>query len=72
MAVALSLESVYELVDGLLGGVNIANLVLRLTLYSAFLLLGVRVATALGSTLARRLIAEIARRLPPPVKARAR
>ncbi|KNC17715.1 hypothetical protein AC792_13850 [Arthrobacter sp. RIT-PI-e] len=56
VAVALSLEPVYELVDGVLGGANAANLVLRLTLYAAFLLLGVRVAAALGSSPARRLI----------------
>ena len=56
-AVALSLGPIYEAVDGILGGVNVANLALRLILYTVFLLLGMRVAAALGSPLARRLIA---------------
>ncbi|VDR30884.1 Uncharacterised protein [Arthrobacter agilis] len=56
VAVALSLGPIYEGVDGVLGGVNLANLLLRLALYAVFLLLGVRMAAAFGSSLARRLI----------------
>lgn len=57
LAVGLSIEPIYAAVDGLLGGVNVANLVLRFALYAVFLLLGVRMAAAFGSPLARRLVA---------------
>ncbi|MDQ0736789.1 hypothetical protein [Arthrobacter agilis] len=56
LAVGLSIAPIYEAVDGLLGAVNIANLLLRLTLYTVFVLLGIRVAAAFDSPLARRLI----------------
>ncbi|MHA7218839.1 hypothetical protein ACX80L_08080 [Arthrobacter sp. MDT1-48-3] len=56
VAVGLSIVPIYEAVDGVLGGVNIANLLLRLTLYAVFVLLGVRTAAAFGSSLARRLV----------------
>lgn len=56
-AVALSLSPIYLVVDGFLGGVNLANLMLRLILFAVFLLLGIRMAAAFGSKLARRLIA---------------
>jgi hypothetical protein len=55
-AVALSLSPIYLVVDGFLGGVNVANLMLRLLLFAVFLLLGVRMAAAFGSVFARRLI----------------
>lgn len=56
VAVALSLDPVYLLVDGLLGGVNIANLLIRLCLYAIMILLGMRCAAAFGSKGARTLI----------------
>ena len=56
-AIALSLAPIYLVVDGLLGGVNVANLMLRLILFAVFLLLGIRMASAFGSVHARRLIA---------------
>ncbi|THJ65170.1 hypothetical protein E8P82_12720 [Arthrobacter echini] len=56
-AVALSIEPLYDAVDGMLGGVNAANLLLRLILYAVLALLGVRVAAAFESPLVRRLIA---------------
>ena len=56
-AVALSLSPIYLAVDGFIGGVNLANLMLRLILFAVFLLLGIRMAAAFGSALARRLIA---------------
>ena len=57
MAVGLSIEPIYEAVDAFLGGMNATNLMLRLALYAVFMLLGMRVAAALGSSLARRLVA---------------
>ena len=56
VAVALSLPHIYLAVDSLLGGVNIANLVIRLSLYAIMLLLGMRGAAAFGSERALRLI----------------
>lgn len=56
VAVGLSITRIYEPVDGILGGVNVANLMLRLALYAVFVLLGVRMAAAFGSPLARRLV----------------
>ncbi|WP_104181095.1 hypothetical protein [Arthrobacter sp. B0490] len=56
VAVGLSIPPIYEAADGLLGSVNIANLLLRLALYTVFLLIGVRMAAAFDSPLARRLV----------------
>lgn len=49
VAVALSLAPIYLFVDGLLGGTNIANLIIRFSLYAIMLLLGSRCAAAFGS-----------------------
>ena len=56
VAVALSLAPIYLFVDGLLGGVNLANLVIRISLYVVMLLLGARCAAAFGSDRARKFI----------------
>jgi hypothetical protein len=56
VAVALSLPPVYLAVDGLLGGANIANLIIRFSLYAIMLLLGIRGAAAFGSGRALRFI----------------
>ena len=56
VAVGLSIAPIYKAVDGLLGGVNVANFLLRLALYVVFVLLGARMAAAFGSRLARRLV----------------
>lgn len=56
VSVALAITPIYDAVDGLLGGVNLANLLLRMALYAVFVLLGVRMAAAFGSPLARRLV----------------
>lgn len=56
VAVGLSIDPIYLAVDGALGGVNVANLMLRMALYAVFLLLGIRTAAAFGSARARRLI----------------
>lgn len=55
-AVGLSLPPIYHAVDGVLGGVNVANLLLRFILYAVFMLLGIRMAVAFGSKLSHRLI----------------
>lgn len=56
VSVALSLPAIYLPVDALLGGINLANLVLRLSLLGVFFLLTSRVAAAYNSPLARTLI----------------
>lgn len=56
VAVGLSLDPIYLAVDGVLGGVNVANLLLRMALYAVFVLFGIRMAAAFGSTRARHLI----------------
>lgn len=56
VAVALSLPPIYLFVDGLLGGANVANLLIRFSMYAIMLLLGVRGAAAFGSTRALTLI----------------
>lgn len=56
VAVGLSLDVFYDAFDGALGGVNLANLIVRLSLYAVFALLGLRMADAFGSSLVRRLI----------------
>ncbi|OUM43855.1 hypothetical protein [Arthrobacter sedimenti] len=56
VAVSLSIAPIYTAVDGLLGGVNVANLLIRLALYAVFVLLGARMAAAFGAPLARRLV----------------
>lgn len=55
-SVGLSLPLFYEFIDPLLGGVNLANLLLRYALYGVFVILGVRGAAAFGAEWARRLI----------------
>ena len=56
LAMALSLPGFYNVADGLLGGRNLANLVLRLSLYAVFVILGVKGAAAFGAGRARKLI----------------
>lgn len=56
MCVALSIPAIYLPVDGLLGGVNFANVLLRLSLFAVFFLLAAKIAAAYNSTLARTLI----------------
>lgn len=56
VCVGLSIAPIYEMVDGVFGGINLANLLLRLALYAVFLLFAVRMAAAFGSPLARRLV----------------
>ncbi|WP_312180665.1 hypothetical protein [Arthrobacter sp.] len=56
LAMGLSLPGFYNVADAWLGGQNLANLVLRLTLYAVFVILGVKTAAAFGALGARRLI----------------
>ncbi len=56
ICVALSIPAVYLPFDGLLGGVNFANVLLRLSLFAAFFLLAAKIAAAYGSPAARTLI----------------
>ncbi|MBF4994698.1 hypothetical protein ITX31_11310 [Arthrobacter gandavensis] len=56
VSTGLSLPVFYEFIDPLLGGFNLANLLLRYSLYGVFLILGLRGAAAYGAEWARRLI----------------
>jgi hypothetical protein len=56
VAVGLSLPPIYLAVDRVLGGGNAANLLVRLSLYAVFVLLGLRMAAAFGAARARSLI----------------
>lgn len=56
LCVGLSIPDIYEPVDALLGGINAANMVLRLGLFAVFFLLATKVADAYESPLARKLI----------------
>ncbi|MHA7273690.1 hypothetical protein ACX80Z_09680 [Arthrobacter sp. TMT4-20] len=56
IAVGLSLPQIYLPCDRFLGGINIANLIIRLSLYAVFVLLGLRIAAAFRSPRTRWLI----------------
>ena len=55
-AMALSIPFFYLSVDSLLGGVNVANLLLRYILFTVLLILGLKAASAFESPRARWLI----------------
>ncbi|WP_120521738.1 hypothetical protein [Arthrobacter celericrescens] len=54
--ILLSIREPYLALDAVLGGFNLANLLLRFLLYGSFLLLGVRTAAAFGSSAGMRAI----------------
>lgn len=54
--ILLSIEGPYLFIDGLLGGFNVCNLLLRFVLYGTFLLMGFKVAKAFGSPSGERAI----------------
>ncbi|NVM94131.1 hypothetical protein [Arthrobacter wenxiniae] len=56
VSVALSIPVIYLPVDGVLGGVNLANVVLRLSLFAVFFLLAAKVAAAYNAPAARAFI----------------
>lgn len=55
-AILLSIETPYVAVDQVLGGVNIANLVLRFVIFAAILCVGIRVTRGFGAAGAYRLL----------------
>lgn len=56
ICVALSIHAIYIPLDSVLGGRNLTNVFLRLSLFAVFYLLASRVAAAYNSPLARKLI----------------
>lgn len=56
LAVLLSIGAPYEAIDHILGGMNIANLVLRFLIFGALFILAFRVARGFGAKDALRLI----------------
>ncbi|GAA5229512.1 hypothetical protein [Arthrobacter cryoconiti] len=56
LGVALSIPAIYLPVDGFLGGINLANIVLRLCFFGVFFLLAAKVAAAYNSPSALALI----------------
>ncbi|MFQ4147240.1 hypothetical protein AAGW05_00850 [Arthrobacter sp. LAPM80] len=56
VSVALSIPAIYLPVDGFLGGANLANVMLRLSLFAVFFLLAGKVAAAYKSPLAYHFV----------------
>ncbi|MCU1518391.1 MAG: hypothetical protein JWQ75_3112 [Pseudarthrobacter sp.] len=56
LAILLSIEAPYVAVDQLLGGHNVANLILRFVIFAAILCVGIRVTRGFGATDAYRLL----------------
>lgn len=56
LAILLSIEAPYVAIDQVLGGRNLANLILRFIIFGAILLVGIRVARAFGAAQALKLI----------------
>ncbi|MBP3035796.1 hypothetical protein J2M53_05930 [Arthrobacter sp. zg-ZUI100] len=56
LVMALSIPFFYLPLDSLLGGVNVANLVIRYSLFAIFLILGLKLAAAFDAQRARRAI----------------
>ena len=55
-AMGLSIPAIYLSVDSMLGGVNVANLLIRYLVFAALLILGIKAATAFNAPHAQRLI----------------
>ena len=56
LSVGLSIHAIYMPVDAALGGINLANVVLRLSLFAVFFLLAARIAAAYNSPLAWAMV----------------
>jgi hypothetical protein len=56
LAILLSIKSPYMAIDGLLGGTNIANLLLRFIIFGAIFFLGIRIAAGFGDDRGLRLV----------------
>jgi hypothetical protein len=56
LATLLSMEAPYVAIDQALGGVNVANLILRLVIFAAIYFVGIRITRGFGADNAYRLI----------------
>jgi hypothetical protein len=56
LAILLSIEAPYGAIDRALGGINIANLILRLVIFAAIFFVGIRITRGFGADTAYRLI----------------
>ncbi len=56
LSVGLSIHAIYMPVDAVLGGINLANVALRVSLFAVFFLLASKVAAAYNSPLARAMV----------------
>lgn len=56
LAILLSIKGPYLIIDGLLGGTNLANLLLRFIIFGTIYFLGIRIAKGFGDDRGLRLI----------------
>lgn len=56
LAILLSIQGPYLVIDGLLGGTNLANLLLRFIIFGAIYFLGIRIANGFGDQRGLQLI----------------
>lgn len=56
LAILLSIEAPYVAIDRALGGVNLANLILRMVIFAAILFMGIRITRGFGADHAYRLL----------------
>jgi hypothetical protein len=56
LAILLSIQAPYVAIDQALGGVNVANLILRLIIFAAIYFVGIRITRGFGADNAYRLI----------------
>ncbi|MBP2413798.1 hypothetical protein JOF48_002597 [Arthrobacter stackebrandtii] len=56
LSVGLSIHAIYMPIDAVLGGINLANVLLRLSLFAVFFLLAAKVAAAYNSPLAWAMV----------------
>ena len=56
LAILLSIEAPYVAIDQALGGMNLANLILRLVIFAAIYFVGIRITRGFGADNAHRLI----------------
>lgn len=57
LAILLSIEGPYVAIDQALGGINVANLILRFVIFAAIFCVGIRVTRGFGATDGYRLVA---------------
>ncbi|MDP9889689.1 hypothetical protein [Pseudarthrobacter enclensis] len=56
LAILLSIQGPYVVIDQAMGGINLANLLLRFVIFGAIFFLGVRISRGFGADSAHRLI----------------